>query len=298
MDTSGKKKHAKEDRALRFMFEHTDIRGETVHLADSLKAILDIHQYAPGVERLIGEFLAAAVLLASTIKFKGKLVLQVRSEGQIPLLMVECTSEREVRAIARGAEQATSDSFSQLLHNGQLAITVDPDQGQRYQGIVPLAGDNLATSLEVYFEQSEQLHTRVWLAADEHCAAGLLLQQLPVQETPDPQERLEQWRHCSTLGATITADELLSLRGEEVLHRLFHEDPLRVFDPVAVEFRCSCSRQRTYNALASIGAAEVRDILDEQGSISMDCEFCNQQYVFLPGDVADLLSTDKQPTVH
>jgi molecular chaperone Hsp33 len=298
MDTPEDQNKTPADRALRFLFEHTDIRGETVHLDQSLQEILAIHQYAPGVERLIGEFLAASVLLASTIKFSGKLILQVRSEGQIPLLMVECTSERQIRAIARGAEQATSDDFAQLLQSGQLAITVEPDEGQRYQGIVPLAGGSLATSLDAYFEQSEQLQTRLWLAADGHSAAGLLLQQLPAQRTADQQERQEQWQHACTLGATIRGEELLALRGEEILHRLFHEDPLRVFPPTGVEFRCSCSRERTYSALAIIGAAEVQDILDEQGSISMDCEFCNQQYVFRPEDVAELLPPSNGQTLH
>ena len=126
----------------------TDIRGETVHLGDAYRDIIALHQYAPAVSKLLGEFMAAAVLLSTTLKFEGKLILQARSEGQIPLLMVECTSALEIRAIARGADQATSTNFDQLLSKGQLVITIDPDQGQRYQGIVPLIGDSLAHSLD------------------------------------------------------------------------------------------------------------------------------------------------------
>lgn len=286
------------DRSLRFLFEQADIRGETVHLDTTLHDILAIHQYAPGVRRLIGEFLAASVLLSATLKFKGKLVLQARSEGQVPLLMVECNSALEVRAIARGAEQATSDDFMQLLHNGQLAITIDPDKGQRYQGIVSLQEDSLAANLDNYFEQSEQLKTRFWLACDGEKAAGLLLQQLPAQLIEHDEARLHQWEHVSSLAATIQAEELLELSAEQLLHRLYHEDPLRLFEPAAVTFRCSCSRTRTRNALASLDPAEVEELLEELGSITMDCEFCNQQYRFLREDLEDILSDESSKTLH
>lgn len=289
---------SKGDRSLRFLFEDTDIRGEIVRLDESFREILAIHQYAPGVSQLMGELLAAAVLLSTTLKFEGQLILQVRSDGQIPLMMVECTSEQEVRAIARGAEQATSDNFDLLLTDGQLAITIDPAQGERYQGIVPLAGGSIARSLDAYFEQSEQLQTRLWLAADGEQAAGMLLQQLPSQMVPDLAEREEQWNHACTLAETVKNDELLLLSAEEIIHRLYHEDSLRVFTPSAVKFHCSCSRERTYGALCTLDGAEVRDILDEQGSISMDCEFCNQQYIFAEEDLLSLLPPDESRTLH
>ena len=133
-----------DDRSLRFLFEDADICGETVHLDSAFREIVTVHQYSPGVSRLLGEFLAAAVLLSTTLKFEGKIILQARSEGQIPLLMAECNNALQVRAIARGAEQATSDRIEQLLTNGQLAITIDPTNGQRYQGIVHLVENSLA----------------------------------------------------------------------------------------------------------------------------------------------------------
>lgn len=283
---------------MRFIFEQTDVRGETVHLDKSFGEIVTIHQYAPSVSLLLGEFLAAAVLLSTTLKFDGKLILQVRSEGQIPLLMVECTSNREIRAIARGAEQATSDNFEFLLAEGQLAVTIDPDNGERYQGIVPLRGGSLATSLDAYFAQSEQLQTRVWLAADEHRAAGMLLQQLPTQVVSNEEDRQAQWEHACTLAQTLTKDELLELKAEQILHRLYHEDPLRVFPAAQVVFSCSCSSERTLSALASLGRVEIMDILDEQGSIAMDCEFCNQQYVYCQEDLQPLLDGDETRTLH
>lgn len=286
------------DRSLRFIFQDTDIRGESVHLDASFQEILAIHQYPPVVSHLMGELLAASVLLSTTLKFEGKLILQIRSQGQIPLLMVECTSEQGIRAIARGAEQATSENFDLLLTDGQLAITIDPDQGERYQGIVPLSGGCVAHSLDAYFAQSEQLQTRLWLAADDTHAAGLLLQQLPSQIVPDLAEREEQWNHACTLAQTIKESELLQLSAEQILHRLYHEEALKIFAPGDVKFRCSCSRERTYNALSTLGAVELREILDEQDSISMDCEFCNQQYIFIEDDLLSLLPSDEKRTLH
>ncbi|QFU76961.1 Hsp33 family molecular chaperone HslO [Halioglobus maricola] len=284
------------DRAQRFLFEETDIRGEIVQLDATYRDILTVHQYPPGVARLLGEFMAAAVLLATTLKFEGKLVLQARSEGQIPLLMAECNSLLQVRGIARGAQEATADNFEQLLGGGQLAITIDPDSGQRYQGIVPLQG-SLAASLEMYFEQSEQLGTRFWLSANEQSAAGMLLQQLPTQLVPDPAERQAHWEHATTLAATLRDEELLGLAAPEIAHRLYHEDPLRLFEALPVSFKCTCSRERTLAALSSIQTADIEELLAELGSITMDCEFCNQQYQFVREDLDGVLGESK-PVVH
>lgn len=286
------------DRSQRFLFESADIRGETAHLDAAYRDILAIHQYAGGVSRLLGEFLAAAVLLSTNLKFEGKLILQVRSEGQIPLLMVECDHTLQVRAIARGAELATSDNNDILLRNGQLAITIDPTNGQRYQGIVALQPGSLAHSLDAYFEQSEQLKTRVWLAADGRRAGGLLLQQLPAQIAPDDAQRRQQWEHVCALAATVQTNELLALDSEHLLHRLYHEDPLRVFEPSGIRFYCTCSRERTRNALATLDPAEILEMLEELGSITMECEFCNQEYRFEPGDLSDLLEGDSSKTLH
>ncbi|MEQ9464565.1 MAG: Hsp33 family molecular chaperone HslO [Haliea sp.] len=286
------------DSSRRFLFEQADIRGEIVQLDSSLREILAVHQYAPGVQRLLGEFLAAATLLSTTLKFEGRLILQARSGGQIPLLMAECSSELQIRGIARGAQLATAEDFDQLLAEGTLAITVEPLRGKRYQGIVPLSRHSLAASLDAYFEQSEQLQTRLWLACDSQSASGLLLQQLPAQLNRDPQLRQQQWQHVCTLGETVTPGELLQLAPADLLYRLYHEDPVRLFDPRPVAFQCSCSLQRSRNALSAIAPAELEDILREQGSINMDCEFCNQQYRFEREDLADLLRTGPAPTLH
>jgi molecular chaperone Hsp33 len=287
-----------EDQSRRFLFEHADIRGQMVQLGKAYRELLAIHQYPYGVSRLLGEFLSASVLLSSNLKFDGKLILQVRSEGQVPLLMAECDDTLQVRAIARGAQQAISDDFDLLLRNGHLAITIDPTRGQRYQGIVPLLQGSLARSLDNYFEHSEQLKTRIWLAADGHRASGLLLQQLPPQATRDDTLRREHWDHVCNLAATVTGTELLTLAGENLLHRLYHQDPVRLFAPTGVRFQCSCSRGRTRHALSTLSTTEILDLLDEQGSITLDCEFCNQSYRFARNDLADLLESDSSKTLH
>ncbi|MEP4486661.1 MAG: Hsp33 family molecular chaperone HslO [Halioglobus sp.] len=287
-----------DDIARRFLFDQADIRGETVHVNRVLEDILANHQYAPGVCVLLGEFVAAAVLLSSTLKFEGKLILQVRSEGQIPLLMVECNNHFQVRAIARGAQEATATDFDQLLADGQLAITIDPDKGQRYQGIVPLVNGSLARSLDAYFENSEQLHTRLWLASDGSYAAGMLVQQLPAQVVKDTQQRQEQWQHVCSLAGTLTNRELLDLIAQDILVRLFHEDPVRLFEPRGVTFHCTCSRERTFGALASLPPGDVRELLEEIGHITMDCEFCNQQYLFSADDLKVLIEGEDPHTLH
>jgi molecular chaperone Hsp33 len=286
------------DQAQRFLFAEADIRGEIVQLEATYRDILGIHQYAPGVSRLLGEFMAAAVLLATTLKFEGKLILQARSEGQVPLLMAECDNDLRVRAIARGAQQATADRFDQLLAGGQLAITIDPDHGKRYQGIVPLMEGSLAQSLDVYFRQSEQLGTRVWLTSNGAQAAGLLLQQLPAQEVADPNLRRQQWEHACTLAGTVTAAELQSLSAAQIVHRLYHQEAVRLFPPNAVRFECNCSRERTLNALSSLPVADIRALLEELGSITMDCEFCNQRYQFQEADLLAVLQPNEPDQLH
>jgi molecular chaperone Hsp33 len=185
-----------------------------------------------------------------------------------------------------------------LLGGGQLAITIDPTRGERYQGIVPLGEDSLAHSLESYFKQSEQLGTRLWLAAGGRGAAGMLLQQLPAQLVQEPEQRQQEWDHVCALASTVKNEELLTLAAPEIVHRLYHEDAIRLFEPLSAEFKCSCSRERTLNALSSLPASDILELLEELGSITMDCEFCNQQYQFWREDLNPVLGPDPDSTLH
>lgn len=273
------------DSVSRFLFEDTDIRGEIVMLETSLGEVLGKHHYPAAVQSLLGEFLAAAVLLSATLKFDGILTLQARGNGAVGLVMAESGSDLTVRAIARDCSAASDGDFRQLLGSGTLAITITPDDGQRYQGIVNLDSDSLAGCIEHYFDQSEQLPTRLFLAADGNHAAGLLVQTLPPQRVTDRVQRRNDFEHIEHLAATVSPAELLTLAPTEVLHRLFHAEAVRLAPPRPVAFGCSCNAERVARALLAIGEAETRSVLDEHGSITVNCEFCDTVYRFERDDV-------------
>ena len=281
------------DFSQRFLFDDSDVRGEMVVLTQSYAQVLAKHPYPQPVAQLLGELLAAAALLLGTLKFEGLMVLQARSSGPVPLLMVECSSEGELRGIARyHAEQVRADAgLSDLMPEGLLAITVEPRSGQRYQSLVDMDGATLADCLSNYFATSEQLPTRFWLNADGQRARGLLLQQLPADRLPDAEAREASWQHVVTLADTLTAEELLGLDNPTLLHRLYHEEQLRLFEPRTLQFRCSCSRERSANALVSLGQADAELLLSENaGSVVIDCQFCNERYAFDAADIAQLFA--------
>jgi len=280
------------DQLQRFLFERTDIRGELVRLDQSYTDALAVHDYPVVVQRLLGEFLAAAALLSATLKIDGSISLQARSNGEVPLIMVEANSEHSLRGIARGADDATSEDFKQLLQDGLLTISIEPRQGRRYQGIVALEGDNLAQCLQAYFRQSEQLETQLWLCAEPGAAAGMMLQQLPATATSTATP--DDWEHILQLTSTITTSELLELDFNQLLYRLYNQEPVRVFEATALRYRCNCSKTRTLNALVTLGEAECLEIIAEQGAIETHCEFCHQHYQFNREDVTSLF----HPPVH
>lgn len=266
------------DTLQRFLFEHLPIRGELVHLDASWQEVLRRHDYPPLLRDLLGELCAAAVLLAATLKLRGSLVLQVQGRGALKLLVVECAGDLALRATAKWEGQLTSASLPELVGGGQFVITLDPQEGNRpYQGIVPLEGDSIAEILQNYMSRSEQLDTRLWLTADAHQAAGLLLQRLPER---DAAQQDETWQRIGHLAATVQRDELLHLPPAQLLHRLYHEEDLRLFEAQPVSFRCTCSRDNVANMLRMIGHDEVESILREREVIEVSCEFCNQRYRF------------------
>lgn len=276
------------DSSLRFLFDDADIRGEWVRLDDALQCINNAHAYSHSTRILLGQFAVAAVLISNNLKYQGKIVLQARSAGPLSLVMLECTSDGEIRGIARGDIAAVADDPMSLLPEGQLVITIERDGGQRYQGIVPLDDESLARSLDHYFLQSEQLNTRFWLFADGTHAAGLMLQQLPAQIRQDAVEREKQWQEAEVLASTVTAQELYELEPTTIVHRLYHEQAVRIFEPQPVVFCCSCSRERSLNALATLAASELEEIFEEQDVIDMTCEMCGTPYTFNRGDLPRL----------
>ena len=265
------------DSLQRFIFEHAPIRGEIVHLDATWRAVLKRRDYPPRVRDVLGELMAAAALLTSTIKFDGRLIMQVQGSGPVSLLVVECTSDRTMRAIAQWDGEVPDAPLSELVGDGRLAVTIDPLKGRElYQAIVELEGLSVAEAFENYFARSEQLATRLWLASDTRQAAGMLLQRLPDSPLSDD----EAWIRAVHLGSTITREELLALPVAEIIHRLYHEEDIRLFSRMPVSFRCSCSRRRVETVLRMLGRDEVHSILAEQGSIRVDCEFCGDSYEF------------------
>jgi len=289
------------DQIQRFLFDQTNVRGEIVTLEQAYQEVLDRHAYPDAVNALLGELLAAVALLTDTVKLDGTLSIEVRGQGVLSLLMAESNPGGELRAIARVAEEAAlpeeSASFRELVGDGQIVITLDPKDGNRYQGIVALDHDELAGCLEAYFSQSEQLPTRLWLAADGKRAGGLLLQRLPNESQ---NQDVDAWERSAHLAATIKREELLGLEQREVLYRLYHEETVRVFDPKALRFGCTCSRERMAGSLMTLGAAELRHILAEQGAIDTQCHFCHSEYHYTAAEVETLLEDPDAPapTIH
>lgn len=285
------------DQVQRFIFDDTAVRGELVQLHQSYQEVLIRHNYPPAIEKLLGELLAAAALLTATVKLEGTLSLEARGQGEVSLLMAECnTGEKggdQLRAIARYEGEPQGQTLTELLKGGHLVITLDPYEGKRYQGIVALDQETLTACLEGYFASSEQLPTRLWLAADSKAAGGLLLQRLPDDaRNKDP----DAWVRLGHLAATVTNDELLHLEQQELLHRLFHEEPLRLFEPNNLKFGCTCSRERIAKALASLGEDELNQAIKEEGKLSTQCHFCNTSYVFTKQDLPELLNKEQQGT--
>ncbi len=290
------------DQKHRFLFEHTDIRGEVASLHHSYREVLSHNRLPLPVQSLLGEFMAAASLLSGTLKFDGVLTLQARGEGPVSLLMAECSRHRDLRGIARLAAGAdlgdgAAGGVRRLLGKGVLAITIAPDKGERYQGLVPLESESLAGCLEHYFQQSEQLPTRFWLAADGQRAGGLLLQALPRQINAPEEENRRHWETVCHLADTVSAGELLDLPHQNLLYSLFNEEQVRLFSPAPLRFACSCSQQRSARALKSLGQAEANRLLAEQAVITIDCQFCNQRYSFGRREVGALFGERRQ-TLH
>lgn len=282
---------SKTDFTQRFIFDNHDASGQLVCLEQSYGHVLEKHKYPQSIAILLGELMAAASLLADSLKFEGLLALQVRGNGPLSLLMVECSSERDIRAIARYDETLLHENatFMELVASGVFTVTIEPRHGQRYQGIVALDGTSIAECLNNYFSGSEQLASYFYLAANGIKSRGFLLQQLPPAVTLQSEERKESWQHLSFLAQTLTAEELLGLDNKHLLHRLYHEDQVRLFEENTIQFRCSCSRVRSQKALWSLGEPDVLDLLEEQGGkINIECQFCNQCYSFNAEDVCKL----------
>lgn len=288
------------DTLLKFLFRDAPVRGEIVRLQASWQRMVANHGYPTPVTRLLGEMTAAAALLAANIKFDGALILQIQGNGPVRLLVAEVQPQMRLRATAKLREAANLDpaaTLQALVNPGgdaRCAITLDPSgrlPGQQpYQGVVPLAGETIAQVLENYLRQSEQVESRLWLAADEQAAAGVLLQKLPQEGGAAARPDVDAWQRVGALTATLTRDELLALAPAALAHRLYWEERLDHFAPVEPRFQCTCSRRRSGRMLLSLGREEVDSILAERGDVEIVCDFCNARYAFDAVDIGQLFA--------
>ena len=279
------------DSLQRFLLEGTPVRGEIVRLDATWRAILERRDYPEPLKKLLGEMVAAGALLSATLKFDGALIMQMQGEGPVRLLVVEVTSEHTLRATAKWEGEIVSGGIRELLGNGKFVITIAPDSGkQAYQGIVSLDGDTVSEVLEHYMAKSEQLDTRLWLASDESKAGGMLLQRLP--EHPEYDE--DAWNRATTIGETISNKELLTLSARDIIHRLYHQEDIRLFEERPTAFRCSCTRERVTAMLRLLGKEEVQSILAERDHVEVGCEFCGRRYVFDPVDAEQVFASEIQ----
>jgi molecular chaperone Hsp33 len=304
------------------MFEGLPVRGMLVRLTDAWQDILSRREqtggYPAAVQELLGEMTAAATLMQANIKFNGALIMQIQGDGPVKLAVAEVQPDLTLRATAsvqgEVAEDAPLSHMVNVNNNGRCAITLDPKDrlpGQQpYQGVVPLFGDRheklekLSEVIEHYMLQSEQLDTRLVLAANDKVAAGLLIQRLPLQgeanlsgagsvaRDEDQIGRNEDYNRIAILAASLKRDELLELDAETILHRLFWEEDVRRFEPMTgaegPRFACTCSRERVSSMLRSLGRDEIESIIEEQGQVEVGCDFCGAQYRFDPVDAAQV----------
>ncbi|QBF84860.1 Hsp33 family molecular chaperone HslO [Shewanella maritima] len=274
------------DTLHRFVFDNLDVRGEIAQLEQSYQQILAANNYPVVLQKILGELLVATSLLSATIKFSGDISVQLQGDGPVSLAVINGNSDLELRGVARWkGELADTASLSELFGKGYMVITLTPTEGERYQGIVSLEHADLAACLEEYFNQSEQLPTQIKLFADGKQAAGMLLQVLPSDK-----DNNEDFEHLTTLTTTIKQQELFELPATEVLHRLYHEEDVRLFDGDDVTFKCSCSRERTSAALRTLAKTEVDSIIAQDGEIVMGCEYCSATYKFDAIDVAAIFA--------
>ncbi len=289
-----------QDTLSKFIFKHTPMKGGAVKLTTAWKAMRHYQQWPLSVTRLVGEMTAGSILLASSLKFEGSLIMQVQGDGPVRLAIVEVRNGLLVRATVKMNEtEAVDDAMGlKALVNahgkGRCAIMLDPkdrrDGEPLYQGVVPLTGETVADALMGYMQQSEQIHTKLWLAADEESAAGLMLQQMPdfggkdeeLKNDDDSVNRIE------TLAATITDEVLLTLTPQEVTHRLFWEEAPEYFEPLEPKFACTCSREKIEAMIRNLGEVEALQIVKDEGKLEVTCDFCGRTESFSAEDIVKL----------
>jgi molecular chaperone Hsp33 len=284
----------------RYLFNDMHVRGELVQLSESYQSIIKNHNYPVAVRLLLGELMAATCLLSATLKFEGEITVQLQGDGPIGYMSVNGDNNQKMRGIAKlkpGQADTKASSLNELIGKGTMVITIRPNKGEAYQGVVALEQATLAGCLAHYFEVSEQIPTKIWLYSDDEKqqVAGSLVQLLPdgdgSSENLTKQE--SDFEHIAQLTNTIKADEIFSLEAEALLFRLYHQEKVSLFDPQAVSYQCGCSSDKCLGAISQIEPNEIESILAEQSKISMTCDYCLTTYDFFYDDLKSFISKDK-----
>ncbi len=264
------------DKIHRFIFDSYGIRGEFVHLEQTVQKMLAKHNYPLIIADLLQQVAAVSILLTTTLKFDGKISVQLQSKGKIKLLVVQATNKLGFRGIARYDKEHNYSgvNFKQLAKEGRLSITIEPNKGKRYQGNVELERETFAECIEDYFNRSEQLKTRIWLFNDDNKVKGLMLQALPDMLSQD------SFDHLVYLSETLSKEECLTIDGEILLNRLFHQESVRELMTQVVHFQCGCNRKKMLDSVTLFPADEIEQIINQKGKVSVKCEFCLNQFDF------------------
>lgn len=274
----------------RFIFDKIPIRGALVDLTESWQTIAKQKDYPDGIQHFLSELIAANVLIAANIKFEGKIIIQINDNKKVGLIVSECTNDLKIRATAKFSENTHKDTqitYQDCVSHGILVISVDTEGSKhRYQSLVPLSNIDLATAIEEYMLQSEQLRSFFLFAYANDRIVGFMLQQLPDHAS----KFINEIERVSILANTLTASELLNLELETLLKKVFPEDDIMLFDKQNVVFSCTCSLDKVANMLRSLGQAEALSIIAERGSIDVTCDFCNTHYNFTSSDVTNMFS--------
>lgn len=277
----------------RYLFDNKHARGELVQLEQSFQQIIANHTYSAGVKTLLGELLAATCLLTATLKFKGEISVQLQGDGPVSYMVINGNDQQQMRGIAKLAQDTDESGLAGLIGKGVMVITIRPDQGEPYQGVVALEKPTLAECLANYFESSDQIPTTIWLFTDlvQQKVAGSLIQLLP--DGDDKAQQVADYEHLCQLTNTIKAEEIFSLPAQDLLYRLYHQEEVRIFEPQTVSYQCTCSEAKCLTAISQFSVDELKNIIAEEGCVSMTCDFCLTTYAFDEQQLGAILSETK-----
>lgn len=280
------------DTVIPFVFESLPVRGALIQLKSAWQRMQLGHDYRPPVLEVLGHSAAATGLIAQSLKFEGTVTLQISGDGPLSILVMQCTSDLQLRGMASAPGASVDAVYRELVANARCAITLDAGAMARpYQGIVEVSGNELADSLQNYYRRSVQVPSHMQLVSERGSCGGILLQQLPDKGGMEA----DDWIRLGLLAATLRPTDISEGVGADLLHKLFAEDDLRFFEPRALEFRCKCSRKRAADVLRLLGEADTRSACEEQGQVDVTCEYCGRTQRFDPVDIARLFAGEPGP---